>query len=223
MISALGGIYSPQCKETLVELLKHDGNTTKAAVIQALSKQDIPNLVGLISPYLAHRSRPVVRATVLALSSLGSTGNEAISAKATTVMNRIGYDRPSTAALTKLLGISSVAEMQEVHQYFAKRFERLSRDLKRWQNQANRGYSYYWRRRETRARERVVEYMRLASTHLRPPFHTDLINSIKSILRTEPESNRMTSALGQTPLAREIKATLVRKDMFEQTYLSSYR
>ncbi len=223
MISALGGIYSPVCKVTLVELLKHDGNTTKAAVIQAISKQDIPNLVELISPYLVHRSRPVVRAAVLALSSLGSIGNEAISAKATTVMNRIGYDKPSTTALTKLLSISNVAGMTEVHQYFAKRFDRLGRDLKRWQNQVNRGYSYYWRRREMRARERVVEYIRLASTHLRPPFHADLINSIKSILRTESEPNRMTSALGQTSLARAINKNPVRGDMFEQTYLSSYR
>ncbi|MHA3963524.1 MAG: HEAT repeat domain-containing protein [Candidatus Thorarchaeota archaeon SMTZ1-45] len=223
MVEALGGIYSPRCKETLIELLKHDGNTTRAAVIQALSKQELPDLVGLISPYVVNSSRPVVRASVLALSELGSEGEAVIRAKAPIVIKRIGYDRPSKPALTRMLGISGVASMQEVHQYFAKRFERLGRELKRWQHQGSRGYSYYWRRRENRARERLIEHLRLASSHLKPPFDEDLVKSIRSILNMETGSDTFTAALRQSELAEAIKVKQYREAAWVQSFLSSFR
>ncbi len=222
MVAALGGIYSKRSKETLIDLLKHDGNTTRAAVIQALSKQELPNLVELVSPYLVNRSRPVVRASVLALSELGGEGQAVIREKAPIVIKRIGYDRPSKHALTRILQISGVASMQEVHQYFAKRFERLSRELKRWQHQSNRGYSYYWRRRENRARERVIEYLRLASSHLKPPFDEDLLKSIRSILNMETGSNVFAAALGEGQLSKAVRTKQYREVAWIQSFLSSF-
>ncbi|MFW9908676.1 MAG: HEAT repeat domain-containing protein, partial [Candidatus Thorarchaeota archaeon] len=222
MIDAIGRIYSPQCNEILTELLKHDGNTIKAAVIQALSKQDSPNVVELISPYLVHRTKPVVRASVFALSELGNAGTEAIIAKATNVIKKIGYDRLSINAFRKLLEISAIAEMPEVHQYFAGRVEKLGKELKRMRNSVNNSFGYYWRRWEARVRTRLVEYCKLASTHLRPPFHSDLINSMKSVFKDQPDLINMINTLGRTPLIRAINGNPVMEDKFEQTYLPSF-
>jgi hypothetical protein len=223
MLGALGGIYSPRCREILIEWLKHDGNTTKAAVIQALSHHKPQGLIDLISPYLVHKSRPVARASVMALTDLGSEGEEAIKAKAPIVIKRIGYDKPSKAALARLLRICDVAEMKEVHQYFAKRIERLGREIGRWHRQSNRSYSYYWRRRENRAREMLTDYIRLASTHLKPPFERDLVDSIKAVLKIDSEASWMTEALGQSQLAQAVMAKQFRRRVYEQTLLPFFK
>jgi hypothetical protein len=219
MIKGLGGIFSYQSKESLIELLEARGNTTKAAAIESLGKQDPAELVKLLSPYLVHKSRPVVRASVLALVELGNEGEDAIRAKAPTVFKRIGYDRPSKIALTKMLGISGIETMKPVHKYFAKRIEKLSRELANWQRRAgSTSYSYYWRRREQRTRSRLIDFLKLAFIHLRPPFDEDLLNSITPAVKSE-----MTWEMKQSPLAQAMTRKRTRESVFEQAFLSSYK
>ena len=222
MIGSLGGIYHPHSKEALVELLKLDSNTTRAAVINALGKQEETGLVDLISPHLVSKSRPVIRASVLALTDLGSEGESVVRENAHLVIKRIGCDRPSKKALEKLLGVSGVSKMMPVHQYLAKRIEKLGREITRYNQQSNRSYSYWWRRRERRARQRLLEYVKLASTHLSPPFNEELLESIKSVLKKEREPNQMTWALEGSQLGKALKPKGIRS-RFEQTVLPSYR
>ena len=218
MIKGLGGIYSPQCKETLIELLESHRNNTISLAIQALGKQDPDDLVEMISKYLVHKSRPVVRASVLALADHGSEGEDVIRSKAHIVINRIGYDKPSKAALAKMLSISGIETMKPIHQYFATRIKKLSREVANWQRRSSGSYSYYWRRRENRARQRLTEYLRLAFTHLRPPFDEDLLNSITPTIK-----NEMTWDMKQTPLAQALTRKKVKESVFEQAFLSSYK
>jgi hypothetical protein len=221
IVRGLGGIYSPHCRDTLIELLKAPGNTTRAVAIESLGKQDPDNLVELISPYLVDKSRPVVRASVLALADHGSEGEDVIRSKAHIIVKRIGYDRPSKAALTKMLEISGVGKMKSVHQYFAQRFKKLGRELGNWQQRSNNrsyGYSYYWRRRETRTRQRLIDFLNLASTHLRPPFDEDLLKAMTPVVKKE-----MTWAMGQTPLGQALNYKNPKESIFEQTFMSSYR
>jgi hypothetical protein len=223
MVASLGGIYSSQSKEALVELLGNGGNTLKAAAIQALSKQDSTDLLGLIAPYLVDKSRPVVRASVMALSELGSEGKSEVRSKAPIVIKRIGYDRPSKPALVKMLSISGIGGMESIHQYFAKRIERLGREIRNWSNTASRTtYSYYWRRRETRARRRLEDFLRMADTHLSPPLSDELIKSLETIVRNEQNSGSSVLQLGKRLLshARESKQSKIA--LFFQTRLSSY-
>jgi len=222
MVNSLGAIYHSHSKEILIELLKHDGNTTRSAVIQALSNQDPTNLVDLISPYLASKSRPVVRASILALTDLGSEGESVIREKAGEVIKKIGYDKPSKSALIRMLGVSGVSEMKPVHKYFAKRIEKLGKETDHLKRQSNRSYSYWWRRREYRTRERLLEYLKMASTHLSPPFDDDLVNSIRTVLRDENDL-RARWAPEKSQLARVIMKEQIRETVFEQTFVSSYR
>ena len=205
VIEALGGIYSPQCKETLIGLMRNGGNTIRAASIKALSKQEPTRLIDLISPYLVDKSRPVVRASVLALSELGSEGTDAIREKAPLVIKRIGYDRPSRPALIKMLSISEVAGMRSVQQYFAKRIEKLAKQVRSWQQRPYTNYGYYWRRRETRLKQLLEDYLRLASTHLQPPIDKDLVRVIKTVVRPNSEENSTIRVLGDRLLARNVE------------------
>jgi HEAT repeat protein len=205
VIEALGGIYSPQCKETLIGLMRNGGNTIRAAAIQALSKQEPTRLIDQISPYLVDKSRPVVRASVLALSELGREGTDAIREKAPLVIKRIGYDRPSRPALIKMLSISEVAGMSSVQQYFAKRIEKLAKQVRTWQQRPYSNYGYYWRRRETRSKQLLEDYLRLASTHLEPPIDKDLVRVIKTVVRPNSEENSTIRVLGDKLLARNVE------------------
>ncbi len=221
MIRGLGGIYSPQCRETLIELLKAQGNTTRAIAIESLGKQEPTDLVELISPCLLDKSRPVVRASVLALAELGKEGEDAIRSKAAVIIKRIGYDRPSKAALTKMLEISGVEKMKSVHQYFAIRIKKLSRELGIWQQRTNNrsyNYGYYWRRRENRTKQRLNEFLSLASRYLRPPFDEDLLKSITPAVKRE-----MNWTMEQTPLAQAVQHKVAKESTFEQAFMSSYR
>ncbi|OLS21820.1 MAG: hypothetical protein ThorAB25_26390 [Candidatus Thorarchaeota archaeon AB_25] len=222
MIRGLGGIYSLQCRETLIELLKAPGNTTRAVAIQSLGKQEPTGLVELISPYLVDKSRPVARASVLALIELGNEGEAAIRSKAAIVIKRIGYDKPSRTALQKMMSISGVGKMKPIHQYFSKRIDRLAREINNLQRQSNRSYSYWWSRRENRAKKNLLEYLRLASSHLNPPFDKNLIASVKSVLKKEREM-MMNWAPGESQLARAVFPTTVEDPTYEQSHLSSYR
>ncbi|MHA2359750.1 MAG: HEAT repeat domain-containing protein [Candidatus Thorarchaeota archaeon] len=204
-VRAIGGIYSPQCIETLIDLLRDGNNSVKAASIYALSKQGAPRVVELIAPYLVNKSRPVVRASVLALTDLGRKGHAAIRKNASVVIKRIGSDRPSKTALTKMLSISGVGKMKSVQQYFATRFEKLGKNIQRWHSSASgRSYSYYWRRRERRDKQKLIDYIRLASSHLQPPYEKELVKSIRSITRIDTYPS-VIAILDQTPLGRALR------------------
>ncbi|MFW9835168.1 MAG: HEAT repeat domain-containing protein, partial [Candidatus Thorarchaeota archaeon] len=220
MIRGLGGIYSSQSKETLLDLLNSQGNTTRAVAIQALGGQDSTDLVERLTPYLTDRSRPVVRAGVLALAELGDEGKSAIRDKANAIIKRIGYDRPSKAAITKMLSIEGVASMKPLHQYFAKRIQKLEQNFKRHQRRGTVSYGWYWRRREARARQRYEEFLRFAGSHLKPPFDEDLVKVAEGIVRT-----------CDIPAIQELARTIVMKAgrkrrlrdvLLEQSHLSSY-
>jgi hypothetical protein len=217
MINALGSIYSPQCKETLIELLEARGNTTKGLAIKSLGKQDPDGLVELLSPYLTHKSRPVVRSSVLALSDLGTEGEDAVRDKSEVVIRRIGYDKPSISALNKMLSISDVGSKKQVHRYFAKRIGKLIQTLQYWERRSA-SYNHYLRRREKTARQRLVDFLRLACNNLDPPFDEDLLNAFTPAVRSE-----MTMDMNQSTLARALTRKKIRETVFEQTFLSSYR
>ncbi|MFW9838862.1 MAG: HEAT repeat domain-containing protein [Candidatus Thorarchaeota archaeon] len=222
MVEALGEIYSRQSKEILRELLKNGGNTLKAAAIQALSNQDRTGMLQLLSPYLVHKSRPVVRASVLALAELGDEGESLIRAQAPIVIKRIGYDKPSRQALLKLMTIRGVNRMESVHQYFAKRIENLGREIKSLENRANHGYSYYWRRREARARRRLEDYLRMVNTHLRPPYTEELLKSIRTVTKSEKNAWSAIRQLGEKFLSQLRSRRSDEHDPFMQTRLQSY-
>ena len=220
VIKALGGIYAPECRETIVELLDKGRNATKAIAIQALAKQDPGGLIEMIFPYLVHKSRPVSRASVLTLADLGEDGKAAIINKAATVIKRIGYDRPSRAALIKMLSIPQVAGKKEIHRYFAKRIKKLERDYKNSLRRGNVGYGWYWRRREARVRQRFEDYLRIASTHLKPPYDEDLVKSVQWIVRTHEQST--VKHLAEKLLTRRWERRKTVDASFEQTHLSSH-
>jgi hypothetical protein len=221
VVEALGKIYSPQCKETLIELMKNGGNTVRAASIKALSKQEPTRLIDLISPYLRDKSRPVVRASVLALAELGEEGTDTIRENAPVVIKRIGYDRPSRPALVKMLSISEVAGMKLVHQYFAKRIEMLAKQIRSWQQRPYTNYGYYWRRREIRSKQRLEDYLRLASTHLQPPIDKDLVRVIETVVKPHSEQNSAIRVLADKLLSRNEEK---KRDVFSfiQTHLPSF-
>jgi hypothetical protein len=221
-VTALGGVYSPQSKETLLMLLQTGGSTTKAAAIQAISKQDPTDLVELISPYLENKSQPVVRASILSLADKGREGKAAIEAKAHVLINRIGHDKPSRPALIKMLSISKVAEMKPVHQYFAKRIEKHGREVRNWSKQINRSYSYYWRRREQRSKQKLEEYLRLVNSHLKPPFDEELMKAIESVVKSNNDPMNTIRTLGERLLVRKWEKKKNDDSSFLQTHLSSY-
>jgi hypothetical protein len=138
------------------------------------------------------------------------------------VIKKIGYDKPSRTALKKMLGLSGVAKMKPVHRYFAKRIETLAKEINHLHRQSNRSYGYWWSRRENRTRAKLLEYLRLASSHLNPPFDNDLIAAVKSVLIKEKEMI-MTWAPGESQLARAVFPMTVEDPTYEQTHLSSYR
>jgi hypothetical protein len=219
-VRALGGISASECRETLIELLEKGGNTTKATAIQALARQAPEGLVGLVAPYLTHKSRPVARASVLTLSELGKEGAAAIASKATIVMKRIGYDRPSRNALSKMLIIPQVAGMKEVHQYFAKWIAKLERDFKNSQRYGSTTYSWYWRRRETRTRERFEFYLRIAAVYLKPPLDDALVRTAQMITRTYERCT--IRDLAEKLVSRKAERRRTSEISFEQSHLSSY-
>lgn len=225
---AIGGIYAPQCRETLIELLRDGGNMVKAASIRALSKQDQTGLVDLISPYLTNKSRPVVRASVIALMDLGRRGQSAIKRNAPIIVGRIGSDKPSRTAFTKMMSISGVGKTKPVHQYFAKRIRKFESEIRNWQRRTRMGsYSYYWQRRERRTKQRLTDFLRLASEYLQPPLDEELIAALRSVTRSETDQMSTIKHLGERVLThvqsdkKEKKARDARR--FKQTVLDSYR
>jgi len=205
-VNALGGIDSPHVRGVLLGLLKNGKNEVKAGAIQALSRQHSPDLVEIISPYLKHTSRPVVRASVTALLDLNHEGEAAIKIAMPSVMSRLGNDKGSKAVLTKLLGLSEVGKMSLVHDYFAKKIQKLTSNVKRWQTSASRTtYSYYWNRRERRARIELEWWLDLVSRYLRPPYSEELVRSTRSLFSSVNDTNVLSTILSKSPLSQEIR------------------
>ncbi|NHJ15152.1 MAG: HEAT repeat domain-containing protein, partial [Candidatus Thorarchaeota archaeon] len=223
-IRAMGKIHSPRSKEILLGLLETGRSATRAMAIEALSGQNPEGIVKLLTPYLVDKSRPVSRASVLTLAKTGSEGRDAIRANASVIVKRIGYDKPSRAALTTMLCISDVGQMREVQQYVAKRIEKCARDLRRWSQQGtNRYHSYYWRRREVRSRERLIDYVKLAAFHLKPPFDGNLTKAVMSALILDDEQGGIKRALGENQLAKALTTTQSKDTRHVQTFLSLFR
>jgi hypothetical protein len=225
-INALGAIYSPECKKTLLDILANGGNTVKAAAIQALGRQEPTNLVRLLTEYLKHKSKPVVRAAVLSLTELGTEGKDIVRAQASTVLERIGHDRSSSNAIVSILQIPGVSQMYCVHEFFAKRIYRLRKEAERWKQRVNAtSYAYWYRRRERRAMIRLNEAVSMANRYLQPPFQPELVNSVEAALRLDSQTSYQLSSLGDSELVKVLRkrqsVAPVEKDgkaSFEQTY-----
>jgi hypothetical protein len=205
-VNALGGIDSPHVRSVLLGLLKDGKNEVKACAIQALSQQGSSGLVEIINPYLKHTSRPVVRSSVTALLELGSEGEEAIKLAMPMVLSRLGNDRGSKEVLTKMLEISGIGQMSLVHDYFAKKIQKLTSYVKRWQTSASgTSYSYYWNRRERRARIELEWWLDLVSRHLHPPFSEELVRCTRSLFSSVNDTGVLSTILSKSPLSEEIR------------------
>ncbi|MHA1662522.1 MAG: HEAT repeat domain-containing protein [Candidatus Thorarchaeota archaeon] len=227
-IGSLGGIYSPECKTVLTNLVTNGGNTIKAAAIKALSQQEPSGLIELITPYLEHKSRPVVRASVLALTEMGNSAHEIIKSKLPIIMKRIGYDRPSQIAVSKIMEIPNVSQMREVQEFFAKKIYKLRKDAERWRGRGNTGtYSYWYRRREQRALQKLREEVAMVNRSLKPPFQVELLNSVEAAVKMYSMRDDILNDLSHSKLARAIddlktkppKKNSIKQD-YEQTYFS---
>ncbi|MFX1369918.1 MAG: HEAT repeat domain-containing protein [Promethearchaeota archaeon] len=220
-VASIGKIYSPECRNALIQLVRSGRTSAKAAAIQALSNQNSQGLVEILTPYLTSKSRPVLRSSVLALAKLGKPGKAAIKRQAPLIIKRIGYDRPSKSAVVTMLEISGVGKMKPVHEYFAKRIKKMHRTLRRWTQNRNTSYSYYWRRWEQRARKKLVDFIRLA-TYLRPPFDEEFLRVVSDAKDADDDKHGITHALGRSPLAQALEEYEL-EIVYKQTFLSSYR
>ncbi|TFG28554.1 HEAT repeat domain-containing protein [Candidatus Thorarchaeota archaeon] len=191
-IHSLGGIYCPESKRALLEIVDKGGNTIKAAAIQALGKQDPHGLVKVIMPYLEHKSRPVVRASVMALFDIGDSGKDAILTKVPTILKKIGYDRPSRQAVTRLMQIPEVGKMRAVQEFYITKINKMRKEVERWKRYEQRGsYSYWYRRREQRAIDQLRDTVQLVNQYVKPPFHVELMGTVKAamMMYTNPDNN----------------------------------
>ena len=229
MIEAFGGIYSPACKEILMDLVTNAGNTIKAAAIKALGQQEPSGVIELITPYLEHKSRPVVRASVLALTEMGERTNEIITRKVPTILKRIGYDKRSQIAVTRVMQIPNISEMREVHEFFATKIYKLRKDAERWKGRGTTGgYSYWYRRREQRAIQKLRESVAMVNRSLKPPFQVELLNSVEAAVKMYTMTEDILTPLGHSQLAKAIDAKRQKplkekldKHSFVQTYFGS--
>jgi hypothetical protein len=176
----------------------------KAAAISALSNQEPSGLVDLISPYLTNKSRPVVRASVVALLDLGRKGHAAIRKNAPTVVKRIGSDRPSRTAFTRMMSVLGVGKMKPVHEYFAKRIRQFESEIRNWQRRTTSGsYGYYWQRRERRAKQRLTEFLRLTNDYIKPPLEKELVDALQSVTTTNSDPMSAIGSLGERMLTHD--------------------
>ncbi len=205
-VNALGDIDSPHVRSVLLGLLKDGKNEVKACAIQAISRQGSSGLVDIISPYLKHTSRPVVRSSVTALLEIGGEGEEAVKLAVPMILSRLGNDRGSKEVLTKMLEISGIGKMSLVQDYFAKKIHKLTSNVKRWQTSASRtSYSYYWNRRERRARIELEWWLDLVSRRLHPPFSEELVRCTRSLFLSVNDTGVLSTILSKSPLAEEIR------------------
>jgi hypothetical protein len=184
-MDALGNIDSPLSREALVGLLKEGNNSVKAGTIKALSNQTATELLGIIRPYLMHKSRPVVRSAVNFLLAQGRNGEDIIIENVERILRKLGTDKSSKSTLARMMEIKTLGEMQVVHKYFAKRINKLNNHAKNWLRTRTTGhYSYYYSRYIRRAKRDTEEWLRLASRNLCRPFDEDLATTIRTTLET---------------------------------------
>ncbi len=203
-ITAIGRIFSPTSKEVLLDLVENGGNTIKATAIQALGKQEPTGMVELLTPYLNHKSKPVVRASVMALAELGKDGKSVVRTQVPVILKRIGYDRPSRSAVTKMLEIKGVGQMSAVHQFFAKKIDMLRKDAERWKQRTGGSYSYWYQRRERRTTQRMNEMISIVNQYLIPPYQSELLDSIEAAGKSDANSYNVTRILSNGRLANAL-------------------
>lgn len=226
-VEAIGRIYSPTCRETLVEVLKEAGNTVKAAAIRAIARQESTGLVDIISPYLTHSSRPVVRASVLALMNQGREGLAAIRKNAPTVITRIGTDRPSRRVFSKMMTIRGIGKNEGVHQYFAKQIMKHGRRFQSWKRRrSSYGSTHRWTHWENTLTRRILDSLQLVNQHLQQPFDDELVKALEYVSKIDDDprigaSSYSKRLLSQVPKERAEKKSM--KELFVQTFLDAYR
>ena len=205
-ITAIGRIFSPTSKEFLLDLVDKGGNTIKATAIQALGKQEPTGMVDLLTPYLTHKSRPVVRSSVMALYDSGKEGKSVVRNNAPEILKRIGYDRPSRSAVTKMLEIKGVGQMSAVHQFFAKKIDKLRKEADRWKQRSGTGsYSYWYQRRQRRTIQRMNEMISMVNQYLIPPYQSELLDSVEAAGKSDANSHNVTRILGNGRLENALK------------------
>jgi len=227
-ISSMGGIFCPESKRALLEIVNEGGNTVKAAAIEALGKQDPYGLVEVISPYLEHKSRPVVRASVMALSDLGESGTAAILTKVPIILKRIGHDKPSQQAVSKLMQIPDVGKMRSVHEFFITKINKLRKEVERWKRYEQRGsYAYWYQRRQRQTIDKLKATVQLVNQYLKPPFHVELMGTVKAAVKLYAGNDVFLKHLGSTEFAKKLKVyTNLPKEKrdriaYEQTFFAS--
>ncbi|MFW9843602.1 MAG: HEAT repeat domain-containing protein, partial [Candidatus Thorarchaeota archaeon] len=226
-IRSIGGIYSPESKRALLEILTDSGNTVKAAAIEALGNQDSYGLVDVIKPYLEHKSRPVVRSSVIALTDIGEKGTAAVLTKVPIILKRIGFDRPSQHAITRLLEIPKVGEMRIVQEFYIQKINKLRKEAERWKRYESRGtYSYWYRRRLRYVENQLKDAVQLVNRYMRPPFHVELMGTVHAAIKLYSGNDYFRTLQGNTEFARELKdyiepqKELRDKISYNQTYFS---
>lgn len=187
-IAAIGKVYSKQSEEILLDLLKTGGNAVVAGAISALADCKRDGLITHISPFLEHRSRPVVRAAVLALTGLGRDGRERTKERIPLILRRIGNDKPSRNAVSRVLDIEGVAKQEVVHEFFAKKIDRLREKAENWSRATQRRMaSWYHSRWERRARQELRNALQMADSRLQPPFHPEVLRAVEDAVTSFPE------------------------------------
>ena len=109
--------------------------------------------------------------------------------------------------MTKMLEIKGVGQMSAVHQFFAKKIDKLRKEADRWKQRTSGGsYSYWYRRREQRTTQRMNELISIVNRYLIPPYHGELLDSIDVALgRRNADSYNVTRSLGSGRLANALK------------------
>ena len=220
-IEAIGGIYCPESKQALLEIVQKGGNTVKAVAIESLGKQDSQGLLEIISPYLEHKSRPVVRSSVLALSNLGKNGRKTLIAKAPAILAKIGNDKPSMGAVSKLLEIPKVGKMRLVQEYYVQLINKQRREVERWKRyeQQRTGYNYWYQRRARRVTDRMRLLVNLVFQNLKPPYHVELMGTMKAAVSLCTNINDILLRFGDNEFGRAFREYLhleERKITYEQ-------
>lgn len=222
IITAIGRIYSLQSKEILRDLMNKSESSVRGAAIRAIGTQHPEGLVELIAPFLNDKSRPVVRASVLALTELEQKGKDVIKRNLSTILNRIGNDKPSNGAIIRVLEIPTISQKRVVQEFFAKKIYNLRKDLENWKRRTNASsYSWWYRRREQRAQRNLYDVVNTVNRYLEPPFQQELLNSVEAALKLIGDPNMISRTLGNSKLFRAIVERDQNSNMnptFEQTY-----
>jgi predicted RNA-binding protein with EMAP domain len=95
--------------------------------------------------------------------------------------------------------------MRYVQVFFANRIYKLRKEVERWKQRGTSGsYSYWYNRREGRAKQNMNETISMVNKYLQPPFQPELINSVEAALKVDPYLSDISRALNHSELARVI-------------------